>query len=64
MRPSPGFSQPAGCASLKARAAKPAAYSRNVMRYTIQDLFEILDLFANLVGCRPSLAKCYAFCVF
>ncbi|MDR2601352.1 MAG: hypothetical protein LBC53_02715 [Spirochaetaceae bacterium] len=23
-----------------------------------------LDLFANLVGCRPSLAKCYAFYVF
>ncbi|MDR2602680.1 MAG: hypothetical protein LBC53_09595 [Spirochaetaceae bacterium] len=23
-----------------------------------------LDLFANPVGCRPSLAKCCAFCVF
>jgi hypothetical protein len=26
--------------------------------------FGSMDLFANPVGCRPSLAKCCAFCVF
>ncbi|MDR2600914.1 MAG: hypothetical protein LBC53_00450 [Spirochaetaceae bacterium] len=31
-------------------------FHRNIVR--------ILDLFANPVGCRPSLAKCLAFCVF